>query len=57
VVAPILDLADRVRVAAFLETSSPSNVDFYARLGFTVIDHCQLTGGGPDVWAMLREPT
>ena len=56
VLAPMLALADREGTAAFLETSSPSNVDFYVRLGFTVIDQCRIAGGGPDVWAMLREP-
>ena len=56
VIAPALTLADRARTDAFLETSSPSNVDFYAGLGFAVIDHCQIAGGGPDVWAMLRPP-
>ena len=49
------------RVIAFLETSSESNVSFYASLGFEVVDHRVIadgvTGGvGPDVWAMLRQP-
>lgn len=57
VMAPTLALADRERKDAFLETSSPGNVDFYARLGFKVIDQCQIAGGGPGVWAMLRTPT
>jgi ribosomal protein S18 acetylase RimI-like enzyme len=56
VLAPMLARADRARTDAFLETSSPSNVDFYEGLGFAVIDHCQIAGGGPDVWAMLRQP-
>ena len=56
VLEPMLAVADRGRTPAFLETSSPSNVVFYERLGFEVIDHRRITGGGPDAWAMLREP-
>lgn len=56
VMAPTLALADRARTDAFLETSSSSNVDFYEGLGFAVVDHCRIAGGGPDVWAMLRPP-
>jgi ribosomal protein S18 acetylase RimI-like enzyme len=53
---PVLQAADDEGVCAFLETSSPSNVDFYDKLGFEVAGHRRISGGGPDVWAMLRGP-
>jgi hypothetical protein len=33
-----------------------SNLAFYSTYGFEVIGHRRIGGGGPDVWAMLREP-
>lgn len=54
--APVLARADADRVGAFLETSSAENVAFYQALGFEVSDHCVIDGGGPDVWAMWRQP-
>jgi GNAT superfamily N-acetyltransferase len=54
--APVLDRADRDGVDAFLETSSESNVAFYESLGFVVTDQCTISGGGPQVWSMLRRP-
>ena len=53
---PVLRAADDEGVCAFLETSSASNVDFYAKLRFEVAGHLRISGGGPDVWAMLRRP-
>jgi hypothetical protein len=48
--------ADRHDAGSFLETSSLSNLAFYSTFGFEVIGHKRLEGGGPDVWAMCREP-
>jgi len=56
VIEPVLASADANGLAAFLETSAESNVAFYRRFGFEVIGHRVIDGGGPDVWAMLREP-
>ena len=53
---PVLHGADHDGVCAFLETSSASNVAFYAKLRFEVAGHLRISGGGPDVWAMLRRP-
>jgi hypothetical protein len=53
---PTLSAADTDGVPAFLETSSTQNIEFYSTLRFEVIDHRRITGGGPDVWAMLRPP-
>jgi GNAT superfamily N-acetyltransferase len=53
--APGLSTADQQGAGSFLETSSASNLAFYATLGFEVVGHKRLEGDGPDVWAMYRE--
>jgi ribosomal protein S18 acetylase RimI-like enzyme len=52
--APVLAQADEQQLACYLETSSATNVAFYERRGFAVVDHIVIDGGGPDVWAMTR---
>jgi GNAT superfamily N-acetyltransferase len=54
VLQPVLDLVDQTRIDACLETSTESNLRFYAALGFGVIGEVDAPGGGPHVWAMLR---
>ena len=51
-------LKEEVNLPCFLSTQSESNVKFYEKLGFTVVDHTQvpLNGGFPN-WMMIREPT
>ncbi len=49
---PLLAAARREKIEIVLETSTESNVAWYSSLGFRVIDHLQIDGGGPDVWAM-----
>ncbi|GAA1392389.1 hypothetical protein GCM10009613_36940 [Pseudonocardia kongjuensis] len=56
VLTPGLAAADAARRAAFLETSSPVNVDIYRRLGFAVTAELDLPHGGPRTWAMVRPP-
>ncbi len=51
-----LGLAAADGAAAFLETSIASNVPYYERFGFAVIDQGDAPGGGPHVWFMRREP-
>ena len=54
---PVLDRADEERVACHLETSDRSNVGFYERLGFTIVDDdLKLVKGGPSHVSMRREP-
>ncbi len=46
---------EQVRAAnlpAYLETNLGSNVDFYRKRGFRVLDEDELAPGGPHVWAM-----
>lgn len=50
-----LDRADADGLAVFLETSSPRNLSFYAKAGFTVWHELRLDGG-PMVWMMRRPP-
>jgi ribosomal protein S18 acetylase RimI-like enzyme len=39
-------------VPVYLETMLGSNVDFYRKRGFRVLDEAELAPGGPHVWAM-----
>ncbi len=55
VLAPVLEECDRDGVAAFLESSKESNLDYYARHGFRVTEKINLPRG-PRVWQMWREP-
>ncbi len=52
---PVLDRCDCDGVAAYLESSKESNVDFYIRHGFSVTDRIDLPDG-PPLWFMWREP-
>ncbi|MGR6965807.1 GNAT family N-acetyltransferase [Geodermatophilus sp. URMC 61] len=54
--APGLVRADRAGLPVHLETSAESNVRFYRRLGFGVVDVVDLPGAGPRTWLMRREP-
>lgn len=55
VLAPVLEECDREGVAAFLESSKESNIAFYARHGFRVVQEMRLPRG-PLIWKMWREP-
>jgi GNAT superfamily N-acetyltransferase len=54
VLQPVLAAADKDGVAAYLETSTASNVQFYERLGFRISAEVDVPDGGPHVWAMVR---
>lgn len=56
ILAPGLAAADQEPIHTYLETSSDTNLHFYRRLGFDIIDEAHIDGG-PTVWAMLRAPT
>lgn len=46
---------DALGAPVALQTSDPRTVALYERHGFHVVDHRSIPGG-PEVWAMLREP-
>jgi GNAT superfamily N-acetyltransferase len=52
---PVLERCDAERVGAYLESSKPRNLDFYARFGFETIDELQMPFG-PKLWPMWRAP-
>jgi GNAT superfamily N-acetyltransferase len=54
-IRPGLDLCDRERLPAYLETGKEANLSFYGRHGFAVVDRVQLPKG-PPVWFLWREP-
>ena len=54
-IRPGLDLCDRERLPAYLETGKEANLAFYGRHGFEVLDRLELPKG-PPVWFLWREP-
>jgi GNAT superfamily N-acetyltransferase len=54
-IQPGLDLCDRERLPAYLETGKEANLAFYGRHGFHVLDRLELPKG-PPVWFLWREP-
>jgi GNAT superfamily N-acetyltransferase len=53
---PILTRADAEQVPCYLETFTERNVQFYQKLGFTVVVHDHIPKGGPPFWTMVRTP-
>jgi len=56
VIAPMLARCDRESVPAYLESSNPRNVAFYARHGFETQGLVALPAGAPPITRMWREP-
>lgn len=55
VIAPVLDRCDEDGLPAYLESSNPANVPYYARMGFEVTG--ELTRAGcPPLIPMRRQP-
>jgi GNAT superfamily N-acetyltransferase len=52
---PVLSRCDSEPMGAYLECSKETNVEFYARHGFTVTERIELPEG-PPLWLMWREP-
>ena len=53
VMRPILDQCDRTGIPAYLESSKESNLPFYQKHGFEVIDELKIPDG-PSMWPMVR---
>jgi ribosomal protein S18 acetylase RimI-like enzyme len=51
----VLDQCDEDRLGAYLESSKESNIAFYARHGFRVMEEVRLLRG-PRMWKMWRDP-
>jgi len=56
VINAVLERSDEEGIPAYLESSNPRNVPFYARHGFEVRDEISCGKGAPTVTAMWREP-
>lgn len=56
VISYTLDRCDAEGMPAYLESSNPRNVPFYARHGFEVTGEIVVGKGAPTVTAMWREP-
>jgi GNAT superfamily N-acetyltransferase len=54
--APVLQICDRERTAAYLNAGSPRSRELYRRHGFEVMEEFRLPDGGPPLWRMWREP-
>jgi GNAT superfamily N-acetyltransferase len=56
VIGHMLDRCDAEGLPAYLESSNPRNIPFYARHGFEVTGEIVVGKGAPTVTAMWREP-
>ncbi len=56
VLRPELEFADAEGAVCSLETSTVGNTQFYESMGFEIVHHRVVPGGGPDVWTMWRQP-
>jgi len=57
VMAPVLDICDREGRAAYLESSTESNVAFYSHRGFEVTGEVTVPEAALRLWLMWREPS
>lgn len=53
---PVLDRCDRDGTPAYLESSTESNIGFYARHGFVVTGEMRMAPTAPVLYPMRREP-
>ncbi|MEN3273712.1 MAG: hypothetical protein V7636_2473 [Actinomycetota bacterium] len=56
VISPVLEKCDAEGMPAYLESSNPRNIPFYARHGFEVREEIDCGKGAPITTAMWREP-
>ena len=55
-VTPVLDKADELGVATFLETFTPRNMSFYKRLGYEAVKSFIEPTTSAEYWVMVRKP-
>lgn len=53
---PILQICDKERIPAYLETSNEKNLAFYEQCGFKTSESIWMPFSGPKIWLMWREP-
>lgn len=53
---PIMEICDKEKCGAYLESSKETNIGFYRRFGFEVIEKITLGKGAPSIWSMWRSP-
>jgi GNAT superfamily N-acetyltransferase len=56
VLQPALARCDADGLPAYLESSKETNIPFYERHGFHVVDELRPVAAAPPLWAMTREP-
>jgi GNAT superfamily N-acetyltransferase len=55
VLQPVLDRCDEQGLPAYLETQKESNLAYYARHAFDVVQKLEVHGV-PPIWTLLRKP-
>lgn len=55
-IQPMLDRADGEGVPCFLDSTNQRNLTFYQRHGFRIAAQGKVPNGGPETWAMVRDP-
>lgn len=55
-IADHLARADERGLGCYLETQTESNVSYYSRSGFEIVDRQPAWEGGPPLWFMWRDP-
>lgn len=53
---PVLRNCDACRIPAYLENSNSDNLPLYERHGFRLTRQWRVTGNGPSIWCMHRDP-
>ncbi len=56
IIQPVLEICDKEKLPAYLETSNLKNLAFYQRFQFKLHEEFPLPHGGPVIWTMWREP-
>lgn len=55
-IQPVLNLAEQMGVACYLETLTKENLAFYQKCGFEIVRAGELPGHGLKAWMMVKSP-